>query len=147
MTFRPGPMQVIHNFFSTKEEVLDDIKKLNLWPTVYVSERMDELPPHWHDLDNCGYVMEGKSYVINEKNVKIPLGPGDKLYIPSGAIHAEIVCFCANRESELHVKHADFRLKAKCSYRSRHRILEHQRSFRVGFSTSRFCAHYKTLSQ
>ena len=89
MTFRPGPMQVIHNFFSTKEEVLDDIKKLNLWPTVYVSERMDELPPHWHDLDNCGYVMEGKSYVINEKNVKIPLGPGDKLYIPSGAIHAE----------------------------------------------------------
>jgi mannose-6-phosphate isomerase-like protein (cupin superfamily) len=82
-------MQVIHNFFSTKEEVLDDIKKLDLWPTVYVSERMDELPPHWHDLDNCGYVMEGRSYVINEENEKIPLGPGDKLYIPSGAIHAE----------------------------------------------------------
>ena len=89
MTFQPGPMQVIHNFFSTKEEVLDDIKKLDLWPTVYVSERMEELPPHWHDLDNCGYVMEGRSYVINEENEKIPLGPGDKLYIPSGAIHAE----------------------------------------------------------
>ena len=89
MAFKPGPMQVIHNFFSTKEEVLDDIKKLDLWPTVYVSERMDELPPHWHDLDNCGYVMEGRSYVINEENEKIPLGPGDKLYIPSGAIHAE----------------------------------------------------------
>ena len=68
---------------------MDDIKKLDLWPTVYVSERMDELPPHWHDLDNCGYVMEGRSYVINEENEKIPLGPGDKLYIPSGAIHAE----------------------------------------------------------
>ena len=57
MTFKPGPMKVIHNFFKTKDEVLDDIKKLDLWPTVYVSDRMDELPPHWHDLDNCGYVM------------------------------------------------------------------------------------------
>ena len=82
-------MQVIDDFFSTKEEVLEDIKKLDLWPTVYVSERMEGLPSHWHDLDNCGYVMEGRSYVINEENEKIPLGPGDKLYIPSGAIHAE----------------------------------------------------------
>ena len=32
---------------------------------------MDELPPHWHDLDSCGYVMEGRSYVINEENEKI----------------------------------------------------------------------------
>ena len=47
------------------------------------------LPSRWHDLDNCRYVMEGRSYVINEENEKIPLGPGDKLYIPSGAIHAE----------------------------------------------------------
>ena len=53
MALEPGPMQVIKNFHSTKDEVLDDIKKLDLWPTVYVSERMEELPPHWHDLDNC----------------------------------------------------------------------------------------------
>ena len=57
MALEPGPMQVVHNFHSTKEEVLDDIKKLDLWPTVYVSERMEELPLHWHDVDNCGYVM------------------------------------------------------------------------------------------
>ena len=73
MAFKPEPMKVFPNFFSSKEEVLDDIKKLDLWPTVYVSDRMEELPPHWHDVDNCGYVMEGKSYVINEKNEKIPL--------------------------------------------------------------------------
>ena len=89
MALEPGPMQVIHNFFSTKEEVLDDIKKLDLWPTVYVSERMEELPPHWHDVDNCGYVMEGSSYVLNEKGERVPLKAGDKLHIPAGAIHAE----------------------------------------------------------
>ena len=89
MALEPGPMQVMHNFFTTKEEVLDDIKKLDLWPTVYVSERMEELPPHWHDVDNCGYVMEGKSYVLNEKGERVELQAGDKLHIPVGAIHAE----------------------------------------------------------
>ena len=89
MALKPGPMKVIHNFFKTKDEVLDDIKKLDLWPSVYVSDRMDELPPHWHDLDNCGYVMQGSSYVIDEKGERSPLNPGDKLHIPAGAIHAE----------------------------------------------------------
>ena len=46
MALEPGPMQVIRNFHTTKEEVLEDIKRLDLWPTVYVSERMGELPPH-----------------------------------------------------------------------------------------------------
>ena len=89
MALEPGPMKVIHNFHTTKEEVLEDIKRLDLWPTVYVSERMDELPLHWHDVDNCGYVMEGKSYVVNEQGEKIPLQAGDKLHIPAGAVHAE----------------------------------------------------------
>ena len=89
MALKPGPMKVIHNFFKTKDEVLDDIKKLDLWPSAYVSDRMDELPPHWHDLDNCGYVMQGSSYVIDEKGDRIPLNTGDKLHIPAGAIHAE----------------------------------------------------------
>ena len=89
MALQPGPMQVVHNFFSTKAEVLDDIKKLDLWPTTYVSDRMEELPLHWHDVDNCGYVLEGSSYVLNEEGERVPLGPGDKLVIPAGALHAE----------------------------------------------------------
>jgi hypothetical protein len=89
MALEPGPMKVIHNFFSTKSEVLADIDKLDFWPTTYVSDRMDELPLHWHDVDNCGYVLSGSSYVLDENGKRIPLGPGDKLVIPAGAIHAE----------------------------------------------------------
>ena len=89
MALKPGPMQVIHNFFTTKSEVLRDIDRLDLWPTTYVSDRMQELPLHWHDVDNCGYVLSGSSYVIDENGERIPLGPGDKLVIPTGALHAE----------------------------------------------------------
>ncbi len=89
MALEPGPMQVIHNAFTTKEEVLADIARLDLWPTTYVSERMDELPLHWHDVDNCGYVLEGSSYVLNEHGERLELGPGDKLVLPAGAVHAE----------------------------------------------------------
>lgn len=89
MALEPGPMKVIHNYFNTKSEVLADLDRLDLWPTVYVSNRMDELPLHWHDVDNCGYVMEGKSYVLDENGDRIELCAGDKLVIPAGAIHAE----------------------------------------------------------
>lgn len=89
MALEPGPMQVIKNAFSNKEEVLADLSSLDLWPTTYVSERMDELPLHWHDVDNCGYVLEGSSYVLDEDGNRIELGPGDKLVLPAGAVHAE----------------------------------------------------------
>ena len=89
MALDPGPMRVMHNFFNSKSEVLADIDRLDLWPTVYVSDRMEELPLHWHDVDNCGYVMEGKSYVLNENGERVELSAGDKLVIPAGAIHAE----------------------------------------------------------
>ena len=70
MAFKTEPMKVILGFFSTKEEVLDDIKKLDLWPTVYVSDRMEELPPHWHDVDNFSYVMEVEAMLLTKKMKK-----------------------------------------------------------------------------
>ena len=89
MALAPGPLQVIRNFHTTKKEVLADIAALDLWPTTYVSGRMDELPLHWHDVDNVGYVLEGSSYIVDEHGEHIPLGPGDKLVLPAGAVHAE----------------------------------------------------------
>jgi len=89
MALEPGSMQVLRNYFSSKEEVLEEIKTLDLWPTTYVSERMEELPLHWHDVDNHGYVLEGKSYLLDENGNQVSIGPGDKLVIPAGALHAE----------------------------------------------------------
>lgn len=89
MALEPGPLHVIHGFHSSKAEVLEDLAQLDLWPTTYVSERMDELPLHWHRVDNVGYVIEGSSYIVNEQGEHLPLGPGDKLVIPAGAVHAE----------------------------------------------------------
>lgn len=80
---------MVHGFHSTKAEIFADLAALDLWPTTYVSERMDELPPHWHDVDNVGYVVEGSSYIVNELGEHIPLGAGDKLVLPAGAVHAE----------------------------------------------------------
>ncbi len=89
MTLEPGPMQVIRGAFSTLAEVLDDVTSLGFWPTTYVSERMQELPLHWHDFDDVGYVLEGRTYLLNERSERIEIGPGDKLVLPRGAIHAE----------------------------------------------------------
>jgi quercetin dioxygenase-like cupin family protein len=89
MTLEPGPMQVVRGAFSTLAEVLDDVKSLGFWPTTYVSERMQELPLHWHDFDDVGYVLEGRTYLLNEHSERIEIGPGDKLILPRGAIHAE----------------------------------------------------------
>ena len=82
-------LRVYKNFFSSKQEVMDDLKKTNHWPTTYVSEVSPELPLHWHNLDVTGYVMSGGTYVLNEKKERIDLAPGDKLEIPAGSLHAE----------------------------------------------------------
>ncbi|MDA0978364.1 MAG: cupin domain-containing protein [Proteobacteria bacterium] len=89
MALEPGPAHIIKGFHQTKAEVLADIAAQDMWPSIYVSERMDELPLHWHEGDVCGYVLEGSSYIINEKGEHMPLAAGDKLVLPAGAVHAE----------------------------------------------------------
>jgi len=82
-------MKVYKNFFTTKQEVLDDMKETGHWPTTYVSEASDELPLHWHDLEVTGYVMSGETYVLDENGERLDLEAGDKLEIPRGSLHAE----------------------------------------------------------
>jgi quercetin dioxygenase-like cupin family protein len=84
MTFK-----IYKSFFSTREEVLEDLKETGHWPTTYVSEKSPELPLHWHDLDITGYVMSGGTYLLDEEGIRHDLDPGDKLEIPRGSLHAE----------------------------------------------------------
>ena len=82
-------MVVEKNYFSTRAEVMDDIRESGYWPTTYISNKSPELPVHFHDHDIIGYVIEGETYVLDADEQKIPVGPGDRLVIPKGAWHAE----------------------------------------------------------
>ena len=82
-------IQVYKQFFTSRNEVMEDLKKTGHWPTTYVSEASSELPLHWHNLDVTGYVMSGGTYVLDENGKRIDLEPGDKLEIPAGSLHAE----------------------------------------------------------
>ncbi len=82
-------MTVHKNFFSTKEEVYQDLMKTGFWPTTYVADHLDELPLHWHDGETHGYVMEGSTYILDEDGNKITIEKGDKLELPARTVHAE----------------------------------------------------------
>ena len=76
-------------YFTTKAEVMEDIRDSGYWPTTFISNKSPELPVHFHNHDIIGYVMEGETYLLDEDETKIPIGPGDRLVIPKGAWHAE----------------------------------------------------------
>jgi mannose-6-phosphate isomerase-like protein (cupin superfamily) len=82
-------MVVEKGFFTTKDEVMQDILKSGFWPTTFISNASPELPVHYHTQDILGYVMEGTTYLLDENQERIDVGPGDKLIIPKGAWHAE----------------------------------------------------------
>ena len=82
-------LSVDRGFFSTREEVLEDIRRTGFWPTTYVSSRSPELPLHWHQDDIIGYLIQGRAYVLDERGQRHDLEPGDRLRIPAGALHAE----------------------------------------------------------
>jgi mannose-6-phosphate isomerase-like protein (cupin superfamily) len=82
-------MVIEKGFFSTKDEVMQDIRKSGYWPTTFISGKSPELPVHYHSYDILGYVMEGETYILDEDGKQCPVGPGDRLVIPKGAWHAE----------------------------------------------------------
>jgi uncharacterized cupin superfamily protein len=82
-------MTIDKNYFTDRAEVMEDIRDSGYWPTTFISNKSPELPVHFHNHDIIGYVIEGETYVLDEDEQKIPIGPGDRLVIPKGAWHAE----------------------------------------------------------
>ena len=83
-------LEIHRNFFETREEVLRDLIATGFWPTTFVSNASPELPVHWHDEEIHGYVLEGETYLVDgETGDHVPFGPGDKLVLPAGTLHAE----------------------------------------------------------
>ncbi len=79
-----------HQFFNSKEQVMDDIKINGTWPTTYVSGPTDAPPVHWHKDEIHAYIMEGETDFWDEASgVKTPVKAGDKIVVPARTLHAE----------------------------------------------------------
>lgn len=83
------PLDIRKNFFRTKDEVLEDIRRTGFWPTTFVSNESPELPLHWHEKEVHGYVLEGETYLVDETGEHLRFGVGDKLVLPARTLHAE----------------------------------------------------------
>ena len=90
MAIQEKQVQVLKQFFATREQVLDDINKDGYWPTTLITPVAGELPVHWHDSEVHAYVIEGSTWILDAATgTRLPMDAGDKLIIPVGALHAE----------------------------------------------------------
>jgi quercetin dioxygenase-like cupin family protein len=79
-----------HEFFSSKDQVMDDIKKNGTWPTTFVTGPTDGPPVHWHKDEVHAYIMEGETDFLDHKSGSRTLvKAGDKIVVPSRTLHAE----------------------------------------------------------
>lgn len=84
------PITVERGFFESKDQVLDDIKADDFWPTTFVSDPSPGLETHFHDDEVHAYVMSGTTWFLDaDSGERVEVGPGDKVVIPSGTLHAE----------------------------------------------------------
>ena len=77
-------------FFTSRHEVLDDIKTNGTWPTTFVSGPSDGLHLHWHSDEVHAYIMEGVTDFLDaESGKRTPVKAGDKVIVPARTLHAE----------------------------------------------------------
>ena len=78
------------SFFTSKDDVLMDIRANGTWPTTFVSPAYPGVEIHWHSEDVFAYVVEGEtSFFDGESGETQQVGPGDKVTIPKRTLHAE----------------------------------------------------------
>ena len=83
-------IEVFRNFFSIPQELYDDVKIYDYWPTTIVSRPGPVAEVHWHETDIVGYVCEGEADFLeaNSGNM-IRVATGDKFVLPAGTLHQE----------------------------------------------------------
>lgn len=83
-------IEIQKRFFAGRRDVLDDLQATGFWPTTFVSGPSPGFEVHWHAHEVHAYVMEGHtSFLDGESGVRHAVGPGDKIVVPSRALHAE----------------------------------------------------------
>ncbi len=83
-------VHVHHGHFSSRDEVLDEIRRQGWWPTTLITPVSGELPLHTHATEVHAYVLEGQSWIRDGvTGEQLTIAPGDKLVIPEGVVHAE----------------------------------------------------------
>jgi len=82
-------LEIQRNKFDGLAGALRDIAETGFWPTTFVSPPSPELPLHHHDVDIQGYLISGRTYILDGEGRRHEIGPGDKLILPAGTRHAE----------------------------------------------------------
>jgi len=77
-------------FFTNRNEVLDDVKSNGTWPTTFVSGPSEGLHLHWHSEEVHAYIMQGETDFLDaESGKRTAVKTGDKIVIPARTLHAE----------------------------------------------------------
>tara|TARA_R110002096_G_scaffold6206_8_gene28589 strand:+ start:1195 stop:1548 length:354 start_codon:yes stop_codon:yes gene_type:complete len=83
-------IEFYRQFFTSRNEVLDDVKSNGTWPTTFVSGPSDGLHLHWHADEVHAYIIEGETDFLDaESGRRTPVTAGDKVVVPARTLHAE----------------------------------------------------------
>lgn len=83
-------LQFYPQFFVSKNDVLDDVKRNGTWPTTFVSGPNEGLHVHWHSDEVHAYIMEGETDFLDaESGIRTTVKAGHKIVVPARTLHAE----------------------------------------------------------
>ena len=83
-------LQFYPAFFTSRSEVLDDVKANDTWPTTFVSGPSEGLHVHWHSDEVHAYILEGETDFLDAASgQRTAVKAGDKIVVPARTLHAE----------------------------------------------------------
>ena len=83
-------IEIYPRFFTSRSEVLDDVKLNGTWPTTFVSGPSEGLHLHWHADEVHAYIVDGDTDFLDaETGKRTAVTTGDKIVVPARTLHAE----------------------------------------------------------